>query len=164
LQFSNDVVKVGYTSRPTERMRVHVRAARQMGGQVAQSWVSAPHANARENERRLIAFCAAKAPRTTGALSGEYFAGINFRDVFAFASSLPFDPVASAVKAADDEFPCEACDVVESRPLTAQGLLHQVAHGELRIVDRLGRDVSANWAGPVAIPMVPAQGQIGGAW
>ncbi|MEU6342151.1 hypothetical protein ABZ883_14560 [Streptomyces sp. NPDC046977] len=146
VRFSNDVVKVGYSARPLSRLRVHDRAARQMGIQIVQAWASEPHENARKNERLLIDFCAANAPRVTGEGAGEYFAGIDFGDVVEYASSLCCELVAPAhpqpaVKT------CAACDTVHDRPLTAQGLLHQVAHGELRIIDRFGRDVSAAWAG-----------------
>lgn len=93
LQFSSGVVKVGYTANPAQRLKQHADTAQQHGGDITKHWVSQPHAQANENERRLIAFCADRAPRVTGnEKAGEYFTGLDFEEVLAYAKSLPYVP------------------------------------------------------------------------
>lgn len=146
VEYSFDAVKVGYTSRPRQRLYAHDLAARQLGIQVTRLWLSEPHENARMNEKRLIRFCAEHSQRTTGSDHGEYFSSLPFEAVCNFANSLPFEPIAEQQQPLSGA-ECPACDAADRRPLSALALLHQVAHGKLRIVDPEGHDVSNAWTG-----------------
>ncbi|WP_109000803.1 GIY-YIG nuclease family protein [Streptomyces rishiriensis] len=146
VEYSFDAVKVGYTSQPRRRLQAHIRSARQLGMEATRFWTSEPHVNARMNERRLIKFCSERSERTTGAKQGEYFASLNLDDVREFAQTLQFEP---PIEKPAVETECPACAVVDARPLSALALLHEIAHGNLRIFDSAGRDVSAAWVGSV---------------
>lgn len=148
IEYGIGAVKVGYTSQPRKRMQAHERAARQLGTEIVQFWVSPAHVNARMNERRVIKFCSERADRTTGNEHGEYFANLDLDEVREFTRTLPFE---APVEQSAPEPDCPACLVVDARPLSALALLNQVAHGQLRIFDAHGNDVSEVWAGnPVA--------------
>lgn len=100
VRFTSDVVKVGWTANPVKRMPLHDRAAQTHGGKVEEAWFSAPHAGARANEKLLIKHCSTRATSTAGA---EYFTGVSFGDVVAFARSLRFDPITESERQRADE-------------------------------------------------------------
>lgn len=147
IEFDSGILKVGFASKPRQRLETHDRAVRQMGGFITRAWVSPAHANARGNERALIKHCAERSARVTGAAQGEYFTDLRYEEVRTFAASLEMTPEQPAPPVRDRRRDCPACGDVDDRPLTAIGLLHQVAHGHLRIIDTSGRDVSDIWAG-----------------
>jgi hypothetical protein len=140
--FDTGYVKVGYTARPRARMKMHDLAARQMGSRIIDTWTSAPHKNARKNERLLIGYCASIGSRVTESAQGEYFINIDFSTVRTFAKTLPFEPIPESRDEDDD---CAACALIDRLPLTALSLLNEVAIGELRITDSNGCDVSRAW-------------------
>jgi hypothetical protein len=93
IRFTSDVVKVGWSQKPHDRLKAHNVAARVHGGQIAEQWISKPHAAASANEKALIAFCAQRASSVAGA---EYFTGISYSDVVEFAKTLNYKPITAA--------------------------------------------------------------------
>jgi hypothetical protein len=89
LQFSGDILKVGRSVNPKNRLPQHAQMARSFNQRLLKCWVSPPHPTALKNERSLIKFCAQIMDRTTGLGAGEYFSGDKFEDVVNFAKTLP---------------------------------------------------------------------------
>lgn len=80
-----DRVKVGRSVNPSKRLETHRTQARMHGVESGRCWVSAPDVGTPGNEQRLISWCADRAERRFG---GEYFCGVDFDDVVAFAASV----------------------------------------------------------------------------
>jgi hypothetical protein len=86
VEFNTGTIKVGRTRCPETRLKNHATAARPHGITVARQWVSQPHWLARDNEDKLIKFCA----RRYRALNdGEFFSDATPEDVIAAAERLP---------------------------------------------------------------------------
>lgn len=90
IRFTSDVIKVGWSQKPHERLKVHAQAARTHGGGIAEQWISKPHAAAASNEKALIDFCARQATSVAGA---EYFTGLSYSAVVEFAKTLNYKPI-----------------------------------------------------------------------
>lgn len=86
VEFSDGTVKVGYSARPTPRIRQHQDNAACFGIAIARHWVSAPHFGARKNELKLIAWGLVHAEAVR---KKEYFAGIDYAAIQAYAETLP---------------------------------------------------------------------------
>lgn len=84
-ELSDGRVKVGFSANPETRLRQHQSTANIFAVQVLRTWVSPFHANAGENERHLIAGCAA----VSEGRVGEYFA-VSFEAAVAIAQRLDF--------------------------------------------------------------------------
>lgn len=82
LEISTGRVKVGFTTSLKNRLATHAGTAKAYGATIERTWTSPLHKEARPNEAALITFC-----RSQGGVAreGEYFAGISFDDVAAFA-------------------------------------------------------------------------------
>ncbi|MFF4090435.1 winged helix-turn-helix domain-containing protein [Streptomyces nigra] len=87
LNFNVGVVKVGLTSSPSKRIRTYLTTLLPFGISIADQWVSEPHGQAEDNEALLLEFCRARA---STVMNREYFAGLAFSDVTAFAATLPY--------------------------------------------------------------------------
>lgn len=87
LKFNVGVVKVGLTGSPSKRIRTYLTTLLPFGISIEEQWVSEPHGQAEDNEALLLEFCRARA---TEVMNREYFAGLNFNDVAAFATTLPY--------------------------------------------------------------------------
>ncbi|BBC29971.1 hypothetical protein SGFS_012650 [Streptomyces graminofaciens] len=98
IRFSVDVVKVGMSVAPANRLHAHHGYSRGLGISVTDQWVSKPHAQAKKNEAELIKFCRFHAARVN---SREYFAGLEFSSVVWFAETLPFIPAQGGVATHD---------------------------------------------------------------
>lgn len=90
IRFTSDVIKVGWSRKPHERLKVHAQAARTYGGGIAEQWISKPHAAAASNEKALIDFCTSQATSVAGA---EYFTGLSYSAVVEFAKTLNYKPI-----------------------------------------------------------------------
>jgi hypothetical protein len=98
IRFSIDVVKVGMTVAPANRLHAHHSYARGLGIAVTDQWVSEPHVQVKRNEAELIDFCRTRAAQ---ANAREYFAGLGFSDAVGFAETLSYIPAQNGI-AADD--------------------------------------------------------------
>lgn len=85
VEFGRYGVKVGITANPKSRLAQHARDGRNFGRPATRGWLSPPHAEAKDNERALIAFCN---KRTRAVRSREYFT-TPFQRVHEYASTLP---------------------------------------------------------------------------
>jgi GntR family transcriptional regulator len=88
--FNVGVIKVGFTRKPTDRIGRYRSSLSPFGITIADLWFSEPHGQAEDNERLLLSFCRARAEQVR---KGEYFTGIHFKDVVAFADTLPYVPL-----------------------------------------------------------------------
>lgn len=147
IRFSSGTIKVGRSSKLRSRLRKHALSANQMGTSITRYWVSDPCVNDVYNERLLVGFCAGRARRTTGGMSGEYFEGLKFEEVRDFAASLPVGFINEKDLDAPAQVPeeCKACDKVDKRVLSALSVMYQLEFGGLRLVDVDGRDVTHVW-------------------
>lgn len=135
VEFDTGIVKVGRSAKADRRLKTISREARQHGGGIARSWASEEHANAPANERALLEFCAGRGLRVTDGRNGEYFKGLDYPAVVAFAQTLEFDyptPVVPEYKHCD--LP-ECDDWIDRHPLRAASLISEVIHGSLWLFD-----------------------------
>jgi hypothetical protein len=88
VEFESGLVKVGHTGNPKNRLKSYAKDGSTYGNAVARTWVSPPHFKSMRNETRLIKFCEER-----GVLAGgrEYFTGVPFDEVQAYAASLKFE-------------------------------------------------------------------------
>jgi hypothetical protein len=93
IRFTSDVIKVGWTQQPSQRLKTHAKSARIHGVEVAEHWISKPHAAAAKNEKTLIEFCTSRASSVAGA---EYFTGLSYSAVVEFARTLDYKPIMAA--------------------------------------------------------------------
>lgn len=91
LQFASGVVKVGKTTNPKQRLATHVQLAEIHGGDVCQSWVSAPHCGYTTTERELIAFCS----RSGRVAAGKEYFHIDFDSARQYADFLAHNRLSS---------------------------------------------------------------------
>lgn len=101
VEFNQGTLKVGYSKRPTARIKQHEKAADVFGISVKRTWISAPHREATENERLAITWCAAHATTVRGA---EWFTGVAFADAKAYIESLPANRMTDAQFAAREQY------------------------------------------------------------
>lgn len=78
-------IKVGYTGSPKTRVGSHKANALAHGCVPDRAWVSQPGSGTDELEDKLIAYCAQHAKKQ---IKREYFAGISYDDVVAYAIEL----------------------------------------------------------------------------
>lgn len=90
VHFNVGVIKIGFTRTPGERISRYRSSLSPFGITIADLWFSAPHGHAEDNERLLLSFCRARAEQAHG---GEYFTGIGYGQVVAFADTLPYVPL-----------------------------------------------------------------------
>ncbi|MET7795691.1 hypothetical protein [Streptomyces decoyicus] len=88
--FQSGLVKVGMSGKPKIRLSKYVKDGIIHGNPVTQTWLSPPHMQHVANESRLIKYCASRGLLATGRERGEYFTGLDFDTVRAFAQSLEF--------------------------------------------------------------------------
>jgi hypothetical protein len=139
LGHKSGIVKVGLSSSPTQRLGALKRAARQLGDDIPNAWVSEPHPNARSNERKLIEHCRATGKLSAGTERGEYFRKVSFDSVVEFAKELEKQPVPAAQD--DDDGLCEACRWLEKSPVTWHWIFNEIVHGRLRLTDPVNGEV-----------------------
>lgn len=84
IEFGTYGVKVGITTNPKSRLAHHARDGRNFGRPASRGWISLPHVEAKDNERRLISFCN---QRSRAVRSREYFA-TSFDRVCEYAATL----------------------------------------------------------------------------
>lgn len=89
LRYSSNVIKVGTTRCPEQRLQTHLARARVFGATVTAAWLSFPHLNATGNEARLIRWCHSQAGVI--ALSKEEFDNLGFDAAVAAAEDWPYD-------------------------------------------------------------------------
>ncbi|MFI9598972.1 GntR family transcriptional regulator [Streptomyces sp. NPDC052043] len=90
LRFNVGIVKVGFTASPGRRMSDYRSTLSPFGISITDYWVSEPHGQAEDNEALLLTFCRARAAQ---ANKSEYFKGIDYGEVVAFAGTLPYVPL-----------------------------------------------------------------------
>lgn len=90
VHFNVGVIKVGFTRKPTDRIVKYRSTLSPFGITIADLWFSEPHGQAEDNESLLLSFCRAQAEQVR---KREYFTGIDFRQVVAFADTLPCIPL-----------------------------------------------------------------------
>lgn len=93
LKFNVGIVKVGLTNSPSRRIGSYLTYLLPFGISIEDRWVSEPHRRAEDNEAMLLGFCRARATEVT---SREYFSGVDFGDLTAFAETLPYVALSSA--------------------------------------------------------------------
>jgi hypothetical protein len=89
IEFSGNIIKVGFATNPEERLRTHASDGAALGHSIERSWISSRHASADANEQRLIVFCVGRSSRRHRS---EYFSGVSFDEVHDFAKGLDFSP------------------------------------------------------------------------
>lgn len=82
VEFDQGTIKVGYASRPGERIQGHIYQAAHFRIGVLRHWVSETSTMAFLHEKALIAWCAERAKETHGK---EWFTGLDFEDAKAAA-------------------------------------------------------------------------------
>ncbi|MEU9833253.1 hypothetical protein AB0D67_17145 [Streptosporangium sp. NPDC048047] len=87
LAFSSGTVKVGRTDSGRRRILQHRAEAARHGVELTDEWLSPAHTGWYQNERALIEHCESTGIRIGGNKS-EYFTGLDFAAVRAFAESL----------------------------------------------------------------------------
>ena len=90
VHFNVGVIKVGFTRKPTDRIVKYRSTLSPFGITIADLWFSDPHGQAEDNESLLLSFCRAQAQQVR---KREYFTGIDFKQVVAFANTLPCVPL-----------------------------------------------------------------------
>ncbi|MEV8639379.1 hypothetical protein AB0395_47780 [Streptosporangium sp. NPDC051023] len=90
VEMSNDILKVGYSNHPHQRISKHAQNAGAFGAAITAVWVSPPCCNARAAERAMIEYGHASG---TAANNNEYFKGLTFSEMIAFAESLKLEPI-----------------------------------------------------------------------
>lgn len=90
VHFNVGVIKIGFTRKPSDRIVRYRSTLSPFGITIADLWFSEPHGQAEENEGLLLDFCREKADQVH---TREYFTGIDFRQVVAFADALPCTPL-----------------------------------------------------------------------
>jgi hypothetical protein len=98
------MLKVGRAKDVQARTRGHIKTGAVHGNPVTSTWVSLPHGRSADNERLLIRFCEERGELASGGERGEYFLGVKFEEVRAFAESLDY---------AGEEHPREALVTAE---------------------------------------------------
>ncbi|MEU0818998.1 GntR family transcriptional regulator [Streptomyces mirabilis] len=93
VHFNVGVIKVGFTRKPTDRIIRYRSTLSPFGITIADLWFSEPHEQAEDNESSLLGFCRSQAEQVR---KREYFTGIDFRQVVAFAAKLPCTPLSPA--------------------------------------------------------------------
>lgn len=86
VEFSTGSVKVGQTEDPRRRLGNHRAEAAAFGVHVTNYWISPAHINFRDNETRLINYCAEVSDRTRK----EYFHDLGYGRARQFAAALTF--------------------------------------------------------------------------
>jgi DNA-binding GntR family transcriptional regulator len=87
VHFEGGVIKVGFTARPAQRIQRYRSSLSPFGITIADLWLSAPHKKAEDSEKLLLRFCRAQSGQGD---RGEYFNGIDFAQVVAFAGTLAY--------------------------------------------------------------------------
>jgi GntR family transcriptional regulator len=87
VHFNGGVIKVGFTARPARRIGQYRSSLSPFGITIADLWLSAPHKKAEDSEKLLLRFCRAQSGQDD---RGEYFNGIDFAKVVAFAGTLAY--------------------------------------------------------------------------
>ncbi|MER6492756.1 GntR family transcriptional regulator [Streptomyces griseorubiginosus] len=87
VHFDGGVIKVGFTARPAQRIQRYRSSLSPFGITIADLWLSAPHKQAEDSEKLLLSFCRAQSGQDD---RGEYFSGIDFAQVVAFAGTLAY--------------------------------------------------------------------------
>jgi len=82
VEFDQGTIKVGYASRPADRIQGHVYQAAHFRIGVLRHWVSETSTTAFLHEKALINWCAARAKEAHGK---EWFTGLTFEEVKAAA-------------------------------------------------------------------------------
>jgi len=90
VHFNVDVIKVGLTRKPTDRIGRYRSSLSPFGITIADLWFSEPHGQADDNEALLLEFCRGRAGQVR---KREYFTGVDFKEVVTFASTLPYVPL-----------------------------------------------------------------------
>ncbi len=90
IEFASGTIKVGQTREPLKRFEDHATGAVRHGDSIKRTWASKPHVGYADNEKSMIAFCAARWSTTTGI---EYFSGADFDAIVAYATGLPMVPL-----------------------------------------------------------------------
>ncbi|WP_433541169.1 hypothetical protein ACQP10_08575 [Streptosporangium sandarakinum] len=89
IAFSTGVIKVGQSKDGKRRVAQHRSDSAKHGVSIDHVWVSPLHLNYEGNEGELIAFCRRSGGRVAGGNhQSEYFTGVDFAAVQAFAESL----------------------------------------------------------------------------
>lgn len=78
VEFDQGTIKIGYASRPAERIQGHIYQAAHFRIGVLRHWVSESSSTAFLHEKALIRWCTEKAKETHGK---EWFTGLTFEDV-----------------------------------------------------------------------------------
>lgn len=92
-----DLVKVGRTTTPRQRVGAYVGDAKVSGKRVKRAWVSQAHLNYWDNEKALLSFGRVKSKTT---VRSEYFGGLRFERFMTQVATLNFDlPTEEALEA-----------------------------------------------------------------
>lgn len=100
--FSNGLIKVGRSENIRSRMKAHFDQAAVHGSQLTSAWVSPARDYLQDVERELVDWCKQRGQRAAGR---EYFRGLGFEEVAAFACNQPvlFRPEMTAEQHAKSE-------------------------------------------------------------
>lgn len=85
IEFESGRIKVGRSRNVKQRTGQIASIAAAFDESIARTWSSDVHSQAIENEEAMISFCSKRGMQS----AREYFTGIKFDDVVAFAQSLP---------------------------------------------------------------------------
>ncbi|MET8381587.1 hypothetical protein ABZV14_01135 [Streptosporangium canum] len=88
IELSNGTIKVGQTEYPHQRLSTHRRGALRFGLTVVREWCSSRHLAFLANEKRLISFCKESGGEYATGRRSEYFTGLDFTIIQAFAEQL----------------------------------------------------------------------------
>lgn len=82
VEFDQGTIKVGFASKPAERIRGHLFQSSKFRIGILRHWVSESSATAFLHEQALITWCSDRAKEVHGK---EWFTGLDFEDVKAAA-------------------------------------------------------------------------------
>lgn len=142
VHFNVGVIKVGLTRKPTDRIGRYRSSLSPFGITIAGLWFSEPHGQAEDNERLLLSFCRARAGQMR---KREYFTGIDFRQVVAFADTLPYVPLQVRSGASVPPRPAKSeCERIEEGPVTPYRQLADILKARIERGDwRPGQSIAS---------------------
>jgi hypothetical protein len=82
LMFAHELIKVGSTANPRQRLECHRREAAAFGAGITHAWLSPLHTGYRETERLLLDFIGSEAAET---IRRERFLGVSFSSAVGLA-------------------------------------------------------------------------------
>ncbi len=136
LEFSDGLIKVGFSADVRARIQGLVGVARFGGVSLVRFWVSVPHSNARANEQAALRHCQSVGRRMEGPGKTEFFSGVAFESAVGFATTLTAEPHLSATT--NDDYVVRALEV-HSEYRRAGVAIDEERITESQIADALGR-------------------------